>query len=305
MIRVFEPTQCYAATAAAAAAIQSGRISHGSDIGLFERLFAEYVGSGHCVAMSSCSAALEIAFAWHAQKQESRIRLRVPRVTFASVLNAALRHGDVEFHDEVYVNTDCPIEVTRDDGQHTVWDCAHTCRPKSHRDGISCYSFYPTKVLSGMEGGAFCTDDPEAAAWARLMSRNGISRKGSEWDYTYLLTGYKMPMTNVQASYLIAQLVGMENVNRRRDELAARYADRLPSVGPDGNYTFVMQCHDHEHRNTTARSLRTAGIETTVQFKTLDRQPHLWSESTLCLPLHMQLSNNQQDHVIEMALACL
>ena len=310
MIRVFEPTYNEAAARAVTKEIEAGWISHGEHIEKFEEEFAQFVGAKHCIAVSSCSAALELCMAFCSAGNYAGTTITVPRVTFASVLNAAVRWGKVRMVDEVYVNTNCPIRLSRQGMarmDYIIYDCAHTCEAggyaKLHEPAAACYSFYPTKVLSGLEGGAICTNDDEAARRLRILSRNGLNRQGSDWNYQHLLTGFKMAMTNIQAVYLREQLKHIGIVNWARWQQFHKYHQALPSWGSVGNYTFTMKCEDVGHRDRVIEELRKRGIETTVQFLPLDRKQSDWADMSVQLPLHMQIEDEQQDYVIECAKA--
>ena len=61
MIPVMRPWFGAEEAAAAAAAVSSGWVAQGPRVVEFEAAFAERIGAGHGVAVSSCTAALHLA----------------------------------------------------------------------------------------------------------------------------------------------------------------------------------------------------------------------------------------------------
>src|SRR5450631_4674233 len=71
----FTRTQiCEEARAAVQQILGSGRVTSGQQVIEFEREFAEYVGSRHAIAVSACTAALELALRALQLPAGSRVR---------------------------------------------------------------------------------------------------------------------------------------------------------------------------------------------------------------------------------------
>lgn len=124
------------------------------------------------------------------------------------------------------------IAVADKHGLPVVEDAAqaHGARYKGRRIGgrgrVACWSFYPGKNLGALgDGGAVTTDDAELARTIRMLGNYGSERK-----YVHDLKGFNSRLDDVQARLLSAKLPHMDRWNRRRAEVAARYADGLAGL---------------------------------------------------------------------------
>src|SRR5271157_2864532 len=71
--------------------IKSGWLGTGPKTGRFEREFAEYLNVKHCVAVSSCTAALHLSMLAAGIKPGDEVI--VPAMTFCSTANAVIHAG--------------------------------------------------------------------------------------------------------------------------------------------------------------------------------------------------------------------
>ena len=209
-IRFSAPDITQAEVDAAGRALLSGWITTGGECLALEEELADYLGVPHVVAMSSCTAALEIAVAYLDLPRGSRIG--VPTWTFVSTATAAYHRGLVPVPLDVEESTfnlsaaaleralpelDAVIgvhfggvplprsihELCRGAGVPFIEDAAHALGASDHRGMVAgqgtagcCYSFYATKNLTSAEGGALATDDPDLAAFAQSFRLHGLSR---------------------------------------------------------------------------------------------------------------------------------
>lgn len=190
--------------------LESGWITTGDECAALEEELCTYLGARHVVAMSSCTAALETA--WAALGLPSGARVGIPTWTFASTALAPARAGarpvllDVDAEtlnlapdalaaalgeglDAVIVvhfggvPVDARVhELCRQAGIPVVEDAAHALGAVDERGPIgsnpaigACFSFYATKNLTCAEGGALATDDEEIADFARSYRLHGMS----------------------------------------------------------------------------------------------------------------------------------
>lgn len=196
---------------AVADAMRSGWLTMGPRTMEFENNFAEYVGAKHAVAVSSCTAALHLAYDAIGLKAEDE--MLVPSITFAATAEAVIYFGarpvivdvdpltlNISVQDLVrkitprtkaivpvhYAGQPCDMEEIRElaarHNLRVIEDAAHAV-PASYRgtrvgaiSEITCFSFYATKTLATGEGGMVTTDDEEIANRVRLMRSHGIGR---------------------------------------------------------------------------------------------------------------------------------
>lgn len=190
------------------AALRSGRLRSGERVEAFERAFAEHLGVRHAVALSSCTAALHLAYL--AVGVGPADEVVVPSITFAASATAAVYCGATPVFADVVSTRDLgvdPADVERrltprtkavcavhyagypaavdalrelcaERGIALIEDAAHA--PLADLDGrglgtwgrAGCFSFFSNKVLAVGEGGLVATDDDGLAdAVRRLRSQ--------------------------------------------------------------------------------------------------------------------------------------
>ena len=107
---------------------------------------------------------------------------------------------------------------------------AHGARYKGRRCGslgnAAAFSFYPSKNLGAMgDGGAVVTDDDELANWLRSARNYGTTSK-----YRHLIRGVNSRLDTMQASVLRVKLRYLDEWNATRGWLAAQYCELLGEV---------------------------------------------------------------------------
>jgi dTDP-4-amino-4,6-dideoxygalactose transaminase len=200
---------------AVAATLRSGWLSTGSQCTALEEELSARVQAPHVIAMSSCTAALQIAAA--SLRLGPGARVGVPTWTFVASASSIVHCGavpvllDVE-EDSLNVSpaaveaaiaegldalmvvhfAGVPVDRAVLDlaaaaGIPVIEDAAHALGASDHRGPISgaetvgaCYSFYATKNLTSAEGGALATHDAELARYARSQRLHGLSNDA--WD---------------------------------------------------------------------------------------------------------------------------
>ncbi len=190
--------------------LHSGWLTTGSESQAFEEELAAYLDVAHVVAVSSCTAALEVAYA--ALDLPVGARVGVPAWTFVSSALAAARQGATIVLLDVDPDTlnlapaalepalgslDAVVGVhfggvplaaevralCAGAGVPLIEDAAHALGARDDRGRVAgqgtagaAFSFYATKNLASGEGGALATDDPELARFARSFRLHGMDR---------------------------------------------------------------------------------------------------------------------------------
>jgi dTDP-4-amino-4,6-dideoxygalactose transaminase len=193
--------------------LRSGWITMGPQTAEFEHELASYLGARHVVAVSSCTAAIEIAL--RALRLGGGAAVLTPSLTFcgavAPIVQAGLRPVLVDVDADTFLPTPATVaQAARRAGhpaamiiQHmagypadvaelaaaaglpasaVIEDAAHGLGAElrgTRLGGASraaCFSFYATKNLPIGEGGAIATDDDELAAYVRTARLHGLSR---------------------------------------------------------------------------------------------------------------------------------
>jgi len=214
---------------AVAETLRSGWLTMGPRTAAFEELFAEHLGARHAIAVSSCTAALHLAYL--AANVGPGDEVIVPSFTFAATAAAVLYCGATPVFAEIVSRENPsidPDDVERlitprtkavcavhfagyaaavdrlkalcdERGIALIEDVAHA--PSASLDGrklgtwglAGAFSFFSNKVLSVGEGGLLCTDDDDVAALVR--SKRSHAMTSGTWDRhsgrtdTYDVTG--------------------------------------------------------------------------------------------------------------------
>ena len=284
-----------------ASLIASSAFVNGPQVQDFERAFASYCGSEHCVGLASGLDALRLALI--ALGIGPGDEVIVPAQTFVATLEAVTQAGgtpvvvDVsasdhcidpvaveaalsprtravlpvhlygqmaDMHSLTAVATRASVDIVEDACQ------AHGAR----RDGIAAgtagraaaFSFYPGKNLGAIgDAGALVTSDGALEATARALREHGQSHK-----YDHELEGYTARLDTIQALALLRKLPFLESWNDERRRAAALYLEGLAGVGDlllppvptESEPVWHLFVLRTERPDDLAGHLRTSGIET-------------------------------------------
>ncbi|MGB9023793.1 MAG: DegT/DnrJ/EryC1/StrS family aminotransferase, partial [Candidatus Bathyarchaeia archaeon] len=253
---------------AVADALMSQWLTDGPKLSQFEEALAEYLDIKHVVAVSNCTAALHLAMCSLDISVGDEVIL--PVFTFAATANAVLYRGakpvlaDIDpstlnvSPDEIknklskrtkaiivvhYAGQPCDMrtimEIANDRSLPVVEDCAHslgaTCMGKKTGTigTAGCFSFYPTKNITTLEGGMITSNDDHVARKARLLRSHAMTRTASEreressWFYDIVDLGYNYRLNEPQAALGMSQLRRLEDANRMRISAAREYNQSL------------------------------------------------------------------------------
>jgi dTDP-4-amino-4,6-dideoxygalactose transaminase len=297
--------------AAFARVMDSGRYVLGEEVEAFEKEFAAYCGTAHCVGVANGLEALELILkgcgigAGHEVLVPSNTYI----ATWLAVTNAGAKPVPVEpdagtynidpFAAEKAVTSRTKaIIAVHLYGQPADMDAinqmasryellviedaaqAHGARHKGRCAGClgaaAAFSFYPTKNLGAFgDAGAVTTNDPELADKIRLL-RN----YGSRVKYEHLMPGGNSRLDPLQAAFLRVKLGHLEQWNDNRRRTAATYMDKLRGLGEFILPAVPGWCEPCWHqfvirvndRERVRHLLDMAGVETMVHYPV---PPHL------------------------------
>lgn len=288
--------------------LQSGRFLLGDELAAFEREFAAYCGTAHCVGVGSGLDALTLVLrAWDIGVGDEVL---VPSHTFIATWLAVSQVGATPVPvdvDPLTCNLDpahlqgaitprtravIPVHLYgRPANMHTLRSVAHCHGLKLLEDaaqahgarhrGRSCgslgdaaaFSFYPGKNLGALgDGGAITTDDGELAERLRLL-RN----YGSRTKYVHELAGSNTRLDELQAAFLRERLRSLDDDNERRCAIARAYRHGLrdaaglvlpPDVEAQDACVWHLFVVQHARRDRLAVELARRGVQTLVHYPT-------------------------------------
>lgn len=218
-------------------------------------------------------------------------------------------------------------------GSEILWQGQWEKVGKAH-GAITCFSFHPRKVLSTGDGGMLTTNNPEYAAQFRLLRQHGMSVNDRVRHTSnqvifeeHSVVGYNYRMTDIQAAVGREQLRRIPEIIPARRRLAERYAKLLASIPglgaphepayartnwqsypvrlPEGCDQRAVMQHMLDHGVATRRGIMCAHRELPYQREGGYDLPgsELGQDRSIVLPLYPQMSDDEQDYVVEMLRA--
>ena len=254
---------------------KSGSVINGTKVSLFEKNFAEFLNSKYCVAVINGTSALHTALLANNIKEGDEV-ITTP-FSFIATSNAILHcnakpvFADID-KDTFNINPDLieekitnktkailPVhlfgqpadmskimKIARKYKLKVIEDCAqaHGAEIKGRKVGsfgdIGCFSFYPTKNIASLRGGAITTNSKTLMKKCRSIINHGITKNG----FYYL--GYNYIMTDIEAVIAIEQLKKLEANTEKRIKNANYLNKGLKNINgiitpnPDKNIKHVF-----------------------------------------------------------------
>ncbi len=187
--------------------------------------------------------------------------------------------------------------------------------------GTACYSFYPTKNMTTIEGGMITTHDARIAERARLLRDHGSPKR-----YHHEIVGYNLRMTDLQAALGLAQLAKVDAWNAQRQANAAYLTERLagvagvstPRLRERATHVFHQYTLRLGDRDAMVQRLTQHGIGVAVHYPTPIHQQPVYrqlgyadslpqaeaaSREVLSLPVHPSLSTRDLELIVEAVAA--
>lgn len=246
--------------------LQSDYLTCGPEIERLEKKLCALTGAAYAVVVSNGTAALHAA-CYAAGVSDGDEVITTP-ITFAASANCALYCGAkpvfADIDPETYnidpddiarkitpktkavvavdftgqavdldrIRAVCPSDkiVLIEDGAHSI-GTLYNGAPVGGIADLTTFSFHPVKTVTGGEGGAVLTNNPEYYQRLLLFRAHGITRdpslmdKPSEggWYYQQVALGYNYRMTDMQAALVSSQLDKLPLFKQRRKEIVEMY----------------------------------------------------------------------------------
>jgi dTDP-4-amino-4,6-dideoxygalactose transaminase len=290
--------------AAVARVFETGQFVLGDEVAAFEREFAAACGAAHGVAVSSGTAALQLALIAAGVGAGDEV-ITVPFTfvaTAASILYTGSRPVFVDVDPRSFTMDPARVEAAitprtraimpvhlygqpadmdpiRDiatrHGLMVIEDAAqaHAARYKGRPAGglgdLACFSFYPSKNLGAYgEGGMVTTDRAEFADHLRLLRNWGERTK-----YEHVVAAFNARMQGLQGAILRVKLRHLERWTDSRRRHAARYNTLLKDSGlglpeemPYARHVYHLYTVRVRDRAAVRASLDAAGIQTGLHY---------------------------------------
>jgi len=292
-------------------------LTNGPEVRALEEEFSEYLGPSwrgprHCVAVSSCWAALHLGASVYCDDL-SEFVVRMPALTHVATAHAIdataaeiqfvdtefgpqgnLYGGFVQIDDKrTHLTINMPFAgiphttPNRANPEYTMSDNALGLGAKINGRHAGCddrfctYSFYPTKHLTGGEGGMLTCLYADDAKEAKYRRGFGVVPDGSLGRYDVEYLGYNLRMTEIQAALIRSQLkridetlhIRKNNWTTLRGKLINNHNQDYGTVLSVANemsessyYCLVLHLRDEYDRDIIRFRLAEAGIETSIYY---------------------------------------
>lgn len=187
------------------------------------------------------------------------------------------------------------MKIAEDHNIKVVEDCAHALGAvyQGKKTGsfgtVGCFSFYPTKMITTLEGGMATTNNKKIARKIQVLREHGMTRgalareKEITWYYDVVDLGYNYRLNEIQAALGISQLKRTDTINDKRIKAARYYTKKLKDI--EGIIT-PYEAEDRTHvyhlyvirvlkekfgidRDELFKRLATRGIGTSVHYTPL------------------------------------
>ncbi len=326
----------------------------------FETKFAKYVNSKYAVSVNSGTTALEILITYHIQNRN--IKVAVPTNTNFATVASIIRAGGYPVYLDMSLDDYCANydELLAKHKKHKfkglVWvhiggvisndflkvvnfckrkkiflieDCAHAHGSKFHKkfagnfkDG-GAFSFFPTKVMTTIEGGMITTNDLKMKNFAISMRNQGKGK--SKFGCYHTDMGNSWRMSEISASMGIVQLNKLKKMINKRKKIYKIYTKNLKKthikfVSSDhmdqcSYYKFIIICKNLDHLKKIQKNLKKEKIITGggvyelpchqqpvfkkyKKFSKNLRISEIYCPLQICLPLTSGMSENDAVFVI-------
>lgn len=305
--------------AAVSRVLDSGWYLLGPELEEFEREFAAYCGTRHCVGVGSGLAAIELAlraagigpgdevivpaYTWVATwlavsaVGAEPVGVDVKEGTYnidpalieaavgertAAILPVHLRGEPADMEAIAAIAERRDLLVIEDAAQ------AHGARHAGRRAGslgdAAAFSFYPAKNLGALgDGGAVTTDDDELAAKVRLLRNYGMRNR-----YEIEAAGVNSRLAELQAAALRVKLPRLDGWNAARAAHAEAYRAALseseeigvPHTPAWADPVWHLFIVTHPDRDACREALERQGIDCLVHYPVLPHRSAAFPEGT-------------------------
>jgi len=253
------------------ASLKSPHLTDGPKLREFETKFSKFIGCKYAVGVSSGTAALYLSLISLGIKTHDEVI--IPDLTFVATANAVIQAGGVPVCVDVdqtlnisssriekavtkktraiipvhFAGYPCNMsEIVRIAIKHDlkiIEDCAHaigTRYMKKHVGNFGktgCFSFYPIKNITTIEGGMITTNSKRTMKIATALRNHGLTksliqrdRNTSPWIYDILIPGYNYRLDEVRSALGLSQLHRIDKIYSKRIDAAKYYDKKLKNI---------------------------------------------------------------------------
>ncbi|MGG5485505.1 DegT/DnrJ/EryC1/StrS family aminotransferase [Gaetbulibacter sp. PBL-D1] len=313
----------------------TGRYILGKEVDLFEQNYAAYCGTNYCIGTGNGLDALVLIFKSfiHLGKLKLGDEVLVPANTYIasilSVIEAGLKPvfvepdaktfnispSEIEKHISVNTKAIMPVHlygqladmekinaIAKTHGLLVVEDAAQAHGAENNLgikagnlSDAAAFSFYPSKNLGALgDAGAVTTNNEDIANCIRLLRNYGSKEK-----YKNEIIGCNSRLDELQAAFLSIKLKGLDNENKRRQEVAKQYLNGiknekiiLPFYDTTKNHIFHAFVVQVNERKKFTEYLTNNGVGWLIHYPIAPHKQNAFKKySELNLPITESIHN--------------
>ena len=348
-------------------ALDNSLLTDGPILREFENKFAKFTNAKYAIGVSNATSALFLSLkALGIGKGDEII---IPDITFVATANAVLQTGATPIFADVEKNSMnistksiiknitsktkgiipvhfagrvCDMKniskIAKKNNIVVIEDCAHAIGARLNKKhvgtfgNVGCFSFYPTKNITTIEGGMIITNSKGIKDYVTSARNHGLTKtltqrysKGKPWDYDMMQLGYNFRLDEIRSALGLSQLKRIKKLNMLRKNIYEYYNMKLknlngiitPESSSKGDHVFHLYIMRVEKNNGISRDklfneLLKFGIKTSVHYKPLHKFSTLkkfsknkdWMNSEklyheiITLPFYPNMPKKHQDYII-------
>lgn len=355
-------------------ALDSALLTDGPKLRQFETAFAKFTNAKYAIGVSNATSALHLSLKAIGIRNGDEVI--VPDMTFVATANAVVLSGAVPVFADVeketmnisidsikkkinsktkailpvhFAGKSCDIvninKIAKENNLKIIEDCAHAIGTKHSKKHVGnfgsagCFSFYPTKNITTVEGGMVITNSKDVAKYVMAARNHGLTKTltqryshGKPWDYDMEESGYNYRLDEIRSALGLSQLKRIKKLNALRKKAFDYYNKRLKgirylitpsSVGDDHAYhLYILRVEKNGKvsRDELFRKLLQYGIRTSVHYKPLHmftafkklksdvndlKNSELLYDEVISLPFYPNMSRKQQEYVVNSIISIM
>lgn len=259
--------------------LTSSEFDGGKYVQELERMFRDYTGANFAIAVNSGTSAL---YASILVMDQQNTNIAFPSFTFRATKNAILASGahaipiDVSLDNMTIIprmkTIDCIIPVhlyghvahideLLELDRPIIEDCAQALGSKwknksvGRFGNVGCFSFYPSKIISGAEGGMIITDNGDIADALKVFRNHGNEKN---W-------GLNLRLSEVHASIAVSNMRNIETLLTSRKITAKGWETHFNTNTDSPNPDIILPVERKgETRNNQLFTIRAKNREVLI-----------------------------------------
>jgi len=343
------------------ATLNQNLLTDGPKLKEFENKFAKFTGASYAIGVSNATAALQLSLKAIGIRKGDQVI--VPDLTFVASINAILFTGatpvivDIDKEDYNisidsikksltkktkaimpvhFAGKSCRMQeiqtIAKKNNLKVIEDCAHAIGGKLNKKHVGtfgdagCFSFYPTKNLTTLEGGMVITNSKKISETIKTLRNHGITKsyqdrftKGKPWEYDVSIPGYNYRLDEIRATLGISQLKRKKAALYYNLGLKNNKSIITPKILKDEDHACHLYVLRFKKQGKFSRDdlfikLLKNGIRSSVHYKPLHtftaykRNAKIFDNLTntkkiykeiISLPLYPQITRKKQDLVLQ------